>query len=64
MKRRYSTVVQTHHITYFPEWTVRCFKGEHYVLTLLQRRKRVSEGLLEALSQFIYANAQSAEALK
>jgi len=42
-------VVQNHHITYVPVRVVQVFKGEHYVLTLLQRRKRFSRGFLEAL---------------
>ena len=63
-KRRYSTVIQSHHISYDPEVTVRVFKGEHYVLTLLGRRKRISAGLLAALEDFAQSNWLKAENLK
>lgn len=50
-------VIQTHHISYGsatePEITVKIFKGEHWAITLLNRRKRVSKGFLEVLREFI-----------
>jgi hypothetical protein len=45
--------VQKHHITYEPEWTVLIYKGEHYILTQLQWRKRFSKGFFVALKEFI-----------
>lgn len=53
MKRSKKRVVQRHHITYEPERVVFVYKGEHWVLTRLQWRKRVSEGFIEALEQYI-----------
>ena len=62
--KEYSTVVQTHHISYFPEVTVRVYKGEHFVLTLIQRRKRISKGFITALKQFLVENEDKAFELK
>lgn len=50
---RTKTIVQKHHITYEPERVVYIYKGEHWVLTRLQWRKKVSKGFLEALRQYI-----------
>lgn len=54
---RYESVkkraTQKHHITYEPERIVRVFKGEHQILTLLQRIEKsqeVSSGFVEALN--------------
>lgn len=52
MKRK--TVVQNHHITYKPEWKVKVYKGEHWILTQLARRKKISKGFLTALGYYIY----------
>lgn len=46
-------VIQEHHITYNPERTVFIYKGEHYILTLLQWRRYISQGMIEALKQFV-----------
>ena len=46
-------VIQEHHISYEPEETVLIYKGEHYILTLLQWRKYISKGLIKSLKQFI-----------
>jgi len=50
---RHSTVIQEHHIEYTPPWTVKVFKGEHWVLTQLQRRRKVSIGFLISLQHWI-----------
>ena len=66
-KRRRKTnrpVIQEHHITYTPPRTVIVYRGEHFVLSQLQWRKRVSKGLLEALEQFIIDNKEEAFELK
>ena len=47
------TVIQEHHVTYDPEWTVMVFKGEHFILSHLQWRKKFSKGFLIALHDFI-----------
>ena len=66
VKRRRKPVVQMHHIRYKGvkrfvgdddrEWQVPLFAGEHYAVWLIQRRKRISRGLiismLEALKVF------------
>ena len=46
-------VIQEHHISYEPERTVLIYKGEHYILTLLQWRRYLSKGFMESLKQFI-----------
>lgn len=63
-RKRSFNVVQEHHITYEPERTVIVWKGEHYILTRLQWRKRFSRGFFEALKQFIADNECRAEELK
>jgi hypothetical protein len=42
-------VWQKHHITYEPEYTVTVTRGEHYVITQLQRFGSLSAGAAEAL---------------
>ena len=47
-------IIQKHHITYGDnERCVYVYKGEHHCLTMLQWRKKVSRGFLEALRQYI-----------
>ena len=46
-------VIQEHHISYEPEKTVLIYKGEHYILTLLQWRRFMSKGMMQALTQFV-----------
>lgn len=53
-------VIQTHHITYEPERTVRIYKGEHWILTRMQWRKKTSKGFIEALKQYIKDNKDKA----
>ncbi len=62
--RRKSGVIQTHHIWYEPSYTVKVFKGEHWICTQLQRRKKISKGFLEALRQFIRENEEGAVELE
>lgn len=50
------SVIQVHHISYDPEVTVEVYKGEHWILTQLQRRKKVSRGFVKALIQWIAEN--------
>ena len=64
-KRKASTyVMQPHHITYTPEWVVPVFKGEHWTVTQMLRRKRVSQGFLVALTDFIEKHKEMAEVLE
>jgi hypothetical protein len=53
-------VVQKHHISYDPEVTVKIYKGEHFCLTMLQRRKHISRGLIKALDVFAALNRYGA----
>ena len=46
-------VIQKHHISYDPEVTVHVYKGEHWILTQLQRRRYVSKGFIRALKFII-----------
>ena len=46
-------MIQKHHISYDPEVTVDLHKGEHWVLTQLQRRKKISKGFVKALKVWI-----------
>jgi hypothetical protein len=63
-RRKPSTyVVQPHHITYKPEWIVPIFKGEHFSITTILRRKRVSQGFLIALADFVEKHKGQAEVL-
>jgi len=57
-------VIQIHHITYTPERTVTIWKGEHWILTRMQWRKRVSKGFIEAIEQIIIENKEKAFDLK
>ena len=58
-------VIQEHHICYKPEVTVHLYKGEHWILTQLQRRTRhVSKGFIRALKAWIVLNEHNAKELK
>jgi len=54
------TVIQTHHITYDPPWIVTIWKGEHWLLTMLSRRKKVSKGFVVALKEWLRVNEGNA----
>ena len=54
------SVIQTHHISYTPEVTVRLYVGEHWVITQLLRRKRISKGFITALKQWLTLNESKA----
>jgi len=60
-KKPSTYVVQPHHITYDPEWIVPVFKGEHFSITKMLRRKRVSQGFLVVLADYIEKHKQKAE---
>ncbi len=47
-------VIQNHHISYSPEVTVKIYKGEHWAITVLNRRKKnMSKGFLRCLRLYI-----------
>ena len=54
------TVVQNHHISYQPEVIVKIFKGEHWILSQIQRRRRFSKGFVKALKMKIAEIEQDA----
>jgi hypothetical protein len=54
-------IVQVHHISYAPEETVRVYKGEHWILTQLCRRKKISAGFICALYKWLAENGYRAK---
>jgi len=64
MVKKKKLVIQVHHISYNPEVTVILWKGEHYILTLMGRRKHISRGFLDALTVYIKENSDKAMELK
>jgi len=60
-KRSRKIVIQEHHIKYeAPEIKVRIYKGEHWLISLLSRRKKVSKGFIRALKIWIQENEAKA----
>lgn len=53
-------IIQTHHISYDPEITVRIYKGEHWLLTQLQRRRNISVGFVKSLKVWLALNENKA----
>lgn len=54
MKRNRKQFIQKHHISYDPEITVNIYKGEHWIITMLDRRtKNMSQGLIRCLKEYI-----------
>ena len=53
-------IVQRHHIKYKDkdgvDWVVRIYKGEHWAITQLQRRKYISKGFITSLKEWIKDN--------
>ena len=58
------TVIQTHHIAYKPEWKVKIYQGEHWLLTQLQRRKKVSLGFIKSLKVWLALHENDAVELE
>lgn len=47
-------VTQKHHISYDPEIVVTLYQGEHWTITVLNRRKKnMSKGFLRCLKEYI-----------
>ena len=57
------SIIQHHHLSYNPEIIVPIFKGEHYLITLLNRHKKISLGFIKSLKVFIALNENQAEDL-
>jgi hypothetical protein len=57
-------VIQEHHIRYATvsqrEWKVTIYKGEHWILTRMQWRRRFSKGFITALEEFIRTHKEQA----
>jgi|GEM_PF-2802708 len=63
-------VIQKHHLIYEnkehkqEEVTELLFKGEHYVITQLQRRKKISKGFIKSLEFWLLLNKDNAINIK
>ena len=70
MPKNKKPVIQEHHIVYedeekgIPEQTVLIYKGEHWILTQMQRRKKISQGFIIALQTYINDNQVNATDLR
>lgn len=54
-------VIQKHHLSYNPEITVMLYKGEHWAITILNRRKKnMSKGFLRCLQEYIDSHRDEA----
>lgn len=62
-RRSRKPVIQPHHISYDPEIIVKVWQGEHWILTQVNRRKKISKGYIEALKQWILVHEDVAEEL-
>jgi len=62
MVKKYGRTINTHHISYDPEITVKIFSGEHELITKMYRysTKTVSKGFLRCLRRFIKENKDKA----
>lgn len=58
------TVIQDHHVSYDPEWIETVWRGEHFILSQIQWRKRYSKGFINSLKEFIRVNESLAFELK
>ena len=67
VKKKRALIVQPHHIRYPDdpkgEWVVPMYKGEHWVMGQLNRRKNVSLGFITALEEWIGRNVEKAVAV-
>lgn len=53
MKRKRNQI-QNHHISYEPEVLVKIYQGEHWTLTIINRRtKNISKGFIDCLQKYI-----------
>jgi len=60
-KKKSKVVIQTHHVFYEPEIVTRIFKGDHWIITNLNRKtKNISEGLVHCLLYWIEQNINKA----
>jgi len=52
-------VFQRHHVSYEPEEVVHIKKGEHWLVTWLNRMKRPTQGFLKALEEFWWEHTKN-----
>ena len=70
MKKRKKLIIQKHHLIYpsdkhkQEEVVEKIYKGEHWILTQLNRRKNISKGLIKSLKLWILLNEDKAEDLE
>jgi hypothetical protein len=59
-------IIQEHHISYDPSFSVLVYKGEHHILSKMQWfcRKKVSRGFITALKVFIAEHEHTAKQLE
>ena len=63
-------IIQKHHLIYEneahkqKEVTCLLFKGEHWAITQLQRRKNISKGFIKALELWLLLNKDNAVIIK
>ncbi len=58
---RKKQVTQKHHISYNPEIIVTLYQGEHWAITVLNRRsKNMSVGFLRCLQEYIESHKDQA----
>lgn len=66
-KKPCKTVVQPHHLRYLEkdgyDWIEPVFKGEHWIISMLNYRKNISEGCLITLQDYITRNQNKATKL-
>jgi len=55
------TVKQVHHHSYDPDVHGTLWKGEHWILTQLQRRKRISKWFIKNLEIWLVLNRDKAK---
>ena len=60
------TVIQNHHIVYEnkehhqPEITAHVYKGEHWIITHLNRRKKISKGFVKQMKVWLALHEEEA----
>jgi len=52
--------IQTHHISYNPEIVVKLYQGEHWLVSMLDLRKKISKGFIKCLKIWIEKNKHKA----
>lgn len=56
-------VIQEHHLAYNPEIKGKLYKGEHWCLTQILRRKKVSKWFVKCIKWWIIMNEEKADDL-